>query len=150
MDGVDAGNGRARSRVVRAALVVIGSISVGLGVLGIFLPLLPTTPFLLLAAACFVRSSTRLHRWLMTHPRLGPYVRGFVGGAGMPARAKRNTLLTLWIVIGISAALVGLRGGSLGMKLGICATLLVVAVLVTRYVRGIPTAEPIPVPDDER
>lgn len=133
---------------MRVALVVAGCVFVGLGMAGIVLPLLPTTPFLLLAAACFVRSSTRLHRWLLTHRRLGPYVRGFVGAGGMPARVKRTTVWTLWIVIGISAVFVALRPGHPGVKVAIAVALLVVAVLVTRYVVGLPTVEPVSAPDD--
>jgi hypothetical protein len=149
VDGAERTVEPARSRVVRGALMVAGCAFVGLGVAGIFLPVLPTTPFLLLAAACFVRSSARLHRWLMGHPRLGPYVRGFVGRAGMPARAKRNTILTLWIVMPLSAAIVVWRGGPPAMRIAIVALLLAVAMGVTRYVRGLPTVEAAPGTDGD-
>jgi uncharacterized membrane protein YbaN (DUF454 family) len=89
--------------VTKAILVVFGSLFVGLGVAGIFLPLLPTTPFLLLAAACFTRSSERLHTWLITHKRLGPYVSGYVTGSGIPVRAKVVTLVLLWGTISYCA-----------------------------------------------
>lgn len=59
-----------------------------------FVPILPTTPFLLLSAFCYARSSERLHRWLISHPRFGVYVVGFLYGGGIPRRAKRAALLT--------------------------------------------------------
>jgi uncharacterized membrane protein YbaN (DUF454 family) len=62
---------------LRWLLSSVGGICVGLGVLGIFVPLLPTTPFLLVAAACFVRSSDRLYQRLITHRTLGPYIRNY-------------------------------------------------------------------------
>ncbi len=62
-------------RVKKALLIALGLLSLLLGILGIFLPLLPTTPFLLLSAACFARSSERFYQWLMNHPRLGPPIR---------------------------------------------------------------------------
>jgi hypothetical protein len=62
-----------RHPALRMVLLVIGWLSVVLGVIGIFVPVLPTTPFLLLAAACFVRSSRRFYLWLVEHPRLGPW-----------------------------------------------------------------------------
>lgn len=81
---------------------LLGSVFVMLGVLGMFLPLLPTTPFLLLASACYVRGSERLHRWLMNHRYLGPYIRNFREKRGMPLSAKVATLLLFWGSILIS------------------------------------------------
>lgn len=127
------------SRAVRGALTVAGSVCVGLGVVGIFVPVLPTTPFLLLAAACFVRGSPRLHRWLLSNRRLGPYVSGFVDGRGMPARAKRLSILTLWAFMSLSATLVIAQAGPTAVALATVAVLLLVALLVTRYIRSRPT-----------
>ncbi|MFZ5480727.1 MAG: YbaN family protein [Myxococcota bacterium] len=92
------------SRLVRPLLIVVGIVSLALGVLGIFLPLLPTTPFVLLSAACFVRSSARLHRWLREHALLGRYLRDWEGGRGVPARAKAGTLAVLWATAPISGS----------------------------------------------
>ena len=66
-----------------------GLLALGTGVVGIFLPLLPTTPFVLLAAFCFSRASTRCERWLVEHPRFGPMVRDWRANHAMPLRAKQ-------------------------------------------------------------
>lgn len=76
---------------------------VAIGILGIFLPLLPATPFLLLASACYVRGSDRLHSWLMGNRVLGTYIRNFQQGRGMPLRAKVITIAILWISLLVSA-----------------------------------------------
>jgi uncharacterized membrane protein YbaN (DUF454 family) len=85
------------------SLVSAGILSLGLATVGIFLPLLPTTPFLLLAAACFVRSSDRLYRWLTTHRTFGPYIRDYREHRAMARPAKVVILASLWGVIGYSA-----------------------------------------------
>ncbi len=70
----DASTGRRLSRVSRAAFLVLGLLATTLGFIGIFVPLMPTTVFLILAVACFARSSERLEAWLLNHPRLGPQI----------------------------------------------------------------------------
>ena len=75
---------------------LIGCLAVALGVLGIFLPLLPTTPFLLLASACFARGSTRLHNWLQTNRVFGKYLRDYENGKGIPLRGKIWVLIFMW------------------------------------------------------
>jgi uncharacterized membrane protein YbaN (DUF454 family) len=79
---------------MRALLIVCGTICVGLGILGIFLPLMPTTVFLLLAAACYARSSERFHRRLVEHPWLGPYIQK---ERGMTPRQKAVSIAVLWL-----------------------------------------------------
>ena len=81
----------------KVLLVAAGSLCIVLAVLGVFLPLLPTTPFLLLASACYVRSSERLHGWLMGNRLLGGYIRNFKERRGVPVRAKVATILLLWL-----------------------------------------------------
>lgn len=90
----------------KAFLITVGWISVVLGVLGIFLPVLPTTPFLLLAAACFVRSSPRFYQWLVQHPKLGGYIIHYLNGEGIPKRAKIIAITMIWVTMGFSAWLV--------------------------------------------
>jgi uncharacterized membrane protein YbaN (DUF454 family) len=84
-------------------LLCIGILSVALGTAGIFLPLLPTTPFLLLAAACFLRSSKRLHAWIMNHKWFGPYIYNYRTYKAIPKRTKITAITLLWITIAYSA-----------------------------------------------
>ena len=86
-------NGRAaalagRSRLVRAVFLVLGSVFVVLGVIGIVVPVLPTTPFLLLAAACYARGSQRAHDWLLANPAFGPLIREWQQHRAIPWRTK--------------------------------------------------------------
>ena len=88
-----------RQPVVKAIVLAVGWISVALGFLGIFLPVLPTTPFLLLAAACFIRTSPRFYHWLISHPHMGKYVIYYLDGKGIPFKAKVYTLTLMWITL---------------------------------------------------
>jgi hypothetical protein len=97
-----------RNPLIRYALLALGWLCVALGVIGIFLPILPTTPFLLLAAACFVRSSKRFYLWLVLHPRLGPWVRDYLEGQGIPLKAKVYSIVLMWLSITLSCYLVPL------------------------------------------
>ena len=89
--------------VVRYVLIAAGCLSFGLGVVGIFLPLLPTTPFLLLAAACFIRSSDALYQWLINHRWFGSYIRNYRDHKAVSLNTKVITLVLLWAAIGYSA-----------------------------------------------
>jgi uncharacterized membrane protein YbaN (DUF454 family) len=75
-------------------------LSLVLGVVGIFLPLLPTTPLLLLSAWCFIRSSTKLYDWLLSHPYLGKYIRNFREHRAIPLRVKILSVTMVWLTIG--------------------------------------------------
>jgi len=88
-------------------LVICGNLAVLMGVAGIFLPLLPTTPFLLVAAACYVRSSERLYQWLTTNRWTGSYIQTYQKGKGIPLRAKILTVAILWGTVGWSTYLIG-------------------------------------------
>ncbi|RLQ89409.1 DUF454 domain-containing protein [Notoacmeibacter ruber] len=76
-----------------------------LGLLGVALPLLPTVPFLLLAAFCFARSSPRLHNWLVNHPRFGPPIMDWHREGAISLRAKRLATLSIVAVFGLSVAM---------------------------------------------
>lgn len=123
-----------RNPVVRYALLGIGWLSVALGVIGIFLPVLPTTPFLLLAAACFVRSSRRFYDWLVMHPWLGPWFKDYLEGNGIPRKAKIYAIVMMWLSIGFSCWIVPLAWARLGMLLS--------ATLVTLYILRLRTLPP--------
>lgn len=81
---------------MKTLLVILGALALLLGLIGIFVPLLPTTPFLLLAAALWVRSSPKLYGWLLAHRRLGPYIRNFRENRAIPLHAKILSVTLLW------------------------------------------------------
>ena len=85
---------------VKIFLTILGLVSFALAVAGIFLPLLPTTPLLLLAAWCFVHSSPRLYEWLMQHPKFGPYIRNFRENRAIPLHVKVVAIVMIWLTIG--------------------------------------------------
>jgi hypothetical protein len=116
-------------------LMVAGTLAVGLGVVGIVVPLLPTTPLLLLAAFCYARSSERFYRWLMGSPCLGGYIRSYRAGRGIPLLQKVLTIAALWITISATALL---AVSALWLRL----VLLAVAVGVTVHLLWLPTRSP--------
>lgn len=119
--------------VLKWILIVLGSVSVALGILGTFLPLLPTTPFLLLAAACYAKSSRRLHNWLFTNRLFGSYLRSYAEGEGIPLRVKVVVIAMLWITIGFSAVFVV---SALAARI----ILALIALGVTTYILSVKTA----------
>lgn len=84
---------------MRWILTILGMLSLSLGILGIFLPVLPTTPLLLLAAALFLRGNRRLYDWLMNHPKLGPYIRNFMIYKTIPVKIKVLSVSMVWITL---------------------------------------------------
>ena len=117
---------QARNPTLRYVSFACGCLSVALGVIGIFLPVLPTTPFLLLATACFARSSKRFYLWLVLHPKLGPWVRDYLDGQGLPLKGKIWALVLMWASISFSMWIVPLPWVRVFM--------LVSAVCVTVYI----------------
>lgn len=92
--------------IVRISLIITGWTSIVLGVIGIFLPLLPTTPFILLAAWCFAKSSSRFHHWLVTHPQLGKIIRTWESGEGLPIAVRNRIIFYMWLGMSISMIIV--------------------------------------------
>ncbi len=89
-------------KLKKGLLIFAGTVFTATGIIGIFVPILPTTPFLLLAAACYLRSSRRLYNWLLNNRFFGAYVRNYLDGRGMPRKIKIATILLLWITIACS------------------------------------------------
>jgi len=89
-------------KLKRRLLVITGTVFTGVGIFGILVPILPTTPFLLLATACFVRGSQSFYNWLLNNRLLGIYISSYVQGKGMPHRVKVFTVVLLWTTIGLS------------------------------------------------
>ena len=88
---------------LRWTLLFSGLLATALGVLGVFLPVLPTVPFLLLALACFARSSERFYNWLLDHAYFGPIIRPYINGQGMTRASKVKAIALVWASISLSA-----------------------------------------------
>ncbi|MBN1938025.1 MAG: YbaN family protein [Candidatus Aminicenantes bacterium] len=90
-------------KIRKGFFIAAGSLFLGLGAVGLFLPVLPTTPFLLLAAACFFRGSDRMYTWLLHHPWFGLTIRNYRQHRAVSKRAKIVSIAALWLFIGFSA-----------------------------------------------
>ncbi len=125
---------RTSDRLVRWGLISAGTFFVVLGFLGILIPLLPTTPFLLLAAACYARGSRRFYDWLLNNRLFGKYIKDYIAGRGIPFRTKVLSISLLWLTIGYSTLFV--------MPLFFGKIVLVfIAVTVTIHILKIKTVE---------
>ncbi|HEY7566482.1 MAG TPA: YbaN family protein [Gemmatimonadaceae bacterium] len=114
----------------RWALLVCGTLSLGLGLLGVFVPLLPTTCFLLLAAWCYARSSQRLYDRLLNARIIGPYLRRYRESRVIPPRVRIAALVMMWITIGYAV----FTYPNLAVRL----TLLAIAIGVTWHLFALP------------
>ena len=121
-----------KSRVIRIFFIVAGTISLAVGVVGILLPILPTTPFLLLAAACYYKGSKRLHQWILNNRWFGHYIKNYREGRGISLKAKAFAIALLWITISYSAIFI------IPIPLA-QIILLIVAVVVSVHVITLPT-----------
>lgn len=92
-----------QSPIMRWLLIGLGCLFLALGIVGVVLPVLPTTPFVLVAAACFARSSPRLYQWLLNHGHIGPYIKAWRYERRIPRRAK--ILAVTMIVLSIGASI---------------------------------------------
>lgn len=123
---------RKRPALRRALLVVTGLVALALGLIGIVLPGLPTTPFVLLAAACFARASPRLHHWLTQHRYLGPMVRDWEANRSLPLRVK-------WIAISMMGTMVLLSAWQFAGRPWLQGTVLALGLVGGWVVWRIPT-----------
>ena len=129
------------NKAFRIILISLGWIFVALGVIGAFLPVMPTTIFLLIAAGLFARSSDRFYNWLINHKYLGVYIRDYMKHRGMPLKAKIIAISMLLLTIGYSAFFVV-------EQLTIQILLIVIALGVSIYIISIKTInKPIPTTD---
>ena len=122
--------------LLRVVLLVIGTLMLGLGFVGIYVPGLPTTPFLVLAALCYLRSSERLSRWLLNHPRFGPGLTTILREKALPLRVKVVSIAAASLSLGTLAIWVA---ESLVMK-SVLVGIAVVNVFVILSIRTLPPA----------
>lgn len=91
--------------LLRALWILLGLTALALGIIGVVLPLLPTTPFVILAAFCFAKSSPRLHDWLLAHRVFGPMIRDWNANGAIHPKAKTAAVISMAAVFGISLLL---------------------------------------------
>lgn len=125
------------SSPLKTLLNIAGVVALVLGVVGLFLPLLPTTPFLLLASACFARGSVRLHRWLIHHRVFGVYLRNVEAGNGIPLKAKIVALTMMWASLVYSCV----RFDHLGLRITLLAIGCAVSIYLWRYLPTLRTVD---------
>lgn len=136
---------KAMERWKRAGYLSVGSLALAAGAVGVVLPLIPTVPFLLLAAACFARSSERLHAWLIGHPRLGPPIESWRSHGVISPRAKLAALLTLAISLAFPLAILPLLGGEVPLAARVVTAL--VGLGVAAFLLSRPSRPPQPLPE---
>lgn len=126
-------------KLVRTLWLIAGTICVVLGAIGIVLPILPTTPFLLAAAACYYKSSPRMHRWLLNNRWFGEYIRNYKEGRGLPMKTKITALTVLWITIGFSTVFMLNRLLPAQLVLPLQLVMIAVAIAVSIHILRLPT-----------
>jgi uncharacterized membrane protein YbaN (DUF454 family) len=126
-------------KIVRTLWLVTGTVCVALGAIGIVLPILPTTPFLLAAAACYYKSSPRMHRWLLNNKWFGEYIRNYTEGKGLTRKTKVTALTVLWVTIGISIIFMLERILPATLVLPMQIVMVAVAIAVSTHILRLPT-----------
>ena len=125
-----------RSGLSRFLWLILGLLFVAIGLIGVVVPGLPTTPLMILAAACFAKSSQRFYDWVIANKMFGHHVKNYREGRGIPARSKLAIIPVLWIFV-LFAVFVGIPGGLFYAKI---ATM-ILAVIGTAFILRIPNLE---------
>jgi uncharacterized membrane protein YbaN (DUF454 family) len=126
-------------KLVRALWFIAGTICVVLGAIGIVFPGLPTTPFLLAAAACYYKSSERMHRWLLNNRWFGEYIRNYTEGKGLTKRTKLTALTVLWATISLSTVFMLHRLLPENLLLPLQLVMIAMGVAVSIHILRLPT-----------
>lgn len=117
-------------QAIRHFWIITGTISLIAGIIGLFLPVIPTTPFILLSAFCYARGSKRLHNWLLNNKLFGIYIENYEKGKGIPIKIKVYWIIILWLSISITTTIIVKNSY---IKL----TLIIIAILATLYIISI-------------
>ena len=125
-----------QQKTTQLLLLVAGWVCVILGVIGVFLPLLPTTPWILLAAYCFGKSSPRFHQWIVSHRFFGPIIENYSSGKGIPRKIRFRGVLLMWL--GMVSSMIIVRQWWSVVLLGI------IGICVTIYLYRLPAYEDNP------
>ena len=127
------------NKAARALWFIAGMICLVFGMVGIVLPILPTTPLLLAAAACFCKSSTRMYDWLLGNKWFGEYIKNYKEGRGLPMRTKIWALTVLWVTIGVSTVFFLNRLLPPQLVLPMQLIMVAVAIAVSAHILRLPT-----------
>lgn len=119
-------------KIKRGLLIVAGTISLIIGTVGIVIPVLPTTPFLLIATACYLRGSEKLHNWILNNRVIGEFIKNYKEGKGILIKHKIFTITLLWLTIMISTLFVV-------SLLYLRIILITIAIIVTTHILSLPT-----------
>jgi uncharacterized membrane protein YbaN (DUF454 family) len=126
-------------KIAKTLWFIAGTICVVLGAIGIVLPILPTTPFLLAAAACYYKSSEKMHSWLLNNKWFGEYIRNYTEGKGLTRKTKITALTVLWITIILSTVFMLHRLLPAQLVLPLQLVMIAVAVAVSLHILRLPT-----------
>ena len=122
------------SRIKKGAYFIVGTIALTLGVIGAFLPVLPTTPLILLAAWCYIRSSKKFYEWLISNERFGKTIEDYHEGRGITRNTKTRAIVMMWLMITISAYF-------FITSIELIAFLYLIAITVSVYIYRLPTLD---------
>ncbi len=122
------------SSLKKGIYLFVGAISLAAGVLGIFLPVLPTTPFILLSAWCFFRSSSKIYEWVISNERFGPTIENYQQGRGITKSTKIKAIVMMWLTISASVYFYI-------KNMYLIAFLYIIAIIVTVYLYRLPTLQ---------